>query len=78
MKRVRIIFIQQGMVLANVHSCFTRVIMVNVYREYSETFKLKTDHQSFSDIFLVEVLLSQLVLQDCKTSLVHQKGLTQY
>ena len=51
MKRVQIIFIQQGMVLANVHSCFTRVIMVNVYREYSETFKLKTGHQAFQISF---------------------------
>ena len=52
MKRVQIIFIQQGMVLANVHSCFARVIMVNVYREYFETFKLKTDHQAFQISFL--------------------------
>ena len=79
MKRVQQMFIQQGVILVNVHSCFTRVIILNVYFEnILKFFKLKTDHQSFSDIFLVEVLLSQLILQDCKTSLVNQKGLTQY
>lgn len=68
MKRVQQMFIQQGVILVNVHSCFTRVIILNVYFEnILKFFKLKTDHQSFSDIFLVEVLLSQLILQDGKT-----------